>query len=148
MFTRFLLITACTITASAFSAHTQEQAKRKFFCVPTHALTCANKSLPLYQEGCQSESGPEGPLTLTLDLELEQARFCWKSDGKCNDEAISVEDVHGDAYIVRNASGQANQRNHGMLDISSMSYAETLVTGAANKSLLASVDFYKCTSAM
>ncbi len=116
----------------------------KFLCVPSNNFICANKALPLYKEGCQPERGPEGTLTLALDLDQGTGRHCWKSDGECTDESIEVEEVAGEIYIVRNATASANLRKQGVLDRASMSYAETSVRGAASESLLANVVFYKC----
>lgn len=126
------------------AAQSLESGVTKYFCVPTHEFVCVNKDLPLYDEGCQVESGREGAQSLTLDLANKTARYCWKSDGACDEEKISVEISLGAAYITRNPSGRVDMREYGVLNFASQFYGETSIDWAASNSLMASTAFYVC----
>jgi hypothetical protein len=127
---------------------TLSAADRKFVCVPTHVITCVNQDLPLYREGCQTETEREGPLTLTLDLDNEEARYCYKSDGECLDEQISVDLCSPRAcYLTRGTSHSVDLRHHGVLNLESLTYGESKVDWGADNSLIAPVAFYRCVPA-
>lgn len=126
------------------TAYAEDNTRRKVFCTPTHQIVCVNKDVPLYKEGCQIEVGLEGTLSIMLDLDRSQSTHCWQSDGECYDGEITVEETDGDYYITRNASASADRRDHGVLNLRSMSYAETNTGGATNGSLIVSVSFYHC----
>lgn len=142
------VVIATALTVLCLSPQVSLGADRKFVCVPTHVIICVNQDLPLYHEGCQNEVEREGPLTLTLDLDKEEARYCYKSDGACIDEKIAVDLCDPKAcYITRGTSHTVDLRDHGVLNLESLTYGESKVDWGANNTLIAPVAFYRCVPA-